>query len=115
MPQAALLYGPRDIRVEEVPAESPGPGELLLDITAVGICGSDLHTYLHGEIGGVAAESPLILGHEAAGRVAALGAGTEGRFHVGQAVAIDPGLPCGECERCLDGQPNLCLRLQFIG
>ena len=115
MPKAALLYGAQDIRIEEVPAESPGPGEVLLDVTAVGICGSDLHTFLNGEIGGVAAESPLVLGHEAAGCVAALGPGTEGLFSIGQPVAIDPGLPCGECERCLDGQPNLCLRLQFIG
>jgi len=115
MARAALLCGPRDIRVVELPEEAPGPGELLLEVTAVGICGSDLHTYLNGEIGGVAAESPLVLGHEAAGRVAGLGAGTEQHFRIGQPVAIDPGLPCGECELCLEGQPNLCLHLQFIG
>ena len=96
MPEAALLHGPRDIRIETLPDVVPGTGELLLDVTAVGICGSDLHTYLHGEIGGIAAESPLILGHEAAGRVAALGPGTDDRFDVGQSVAIDPGLPCGD-------------------
>ena len=115
MARAALLHGPRDIRVEDVPDEEPGEGELLLEVTAVGICGSDLHTYLNGEIGGVAAEKPLVLGHEAAGCVVALGAGTERFFHVGQPVAIDPGLPCGVCERCLGGDPNLCIRLQFIG
>src|SRR5689334_19036928 len=111
MPRAALLYGPRDIRLSDLPDQAVGPGEVLLDVTAVGICGSDLHTYLSGEIGGVVAASPLVLGHEAAGRIAALGSGLEGTFSIGQAVAIDPGLPCGECERCLDGQPHLCLRL----
>ena len=115
MSRAALLYGPRDIRIEEMPNEAPGWGEVLLDVTAVGICGSDLHTYLNGEIGGTVAASPLVLGHEAAGRVAALGAGLDGAFSIGQPVAIDPAIPCGVCERCLDGQPHLCLRLQFIG
>jgi L-iditol 2-dehydrogenase len=115
MGKAAFLYGPRDIRVEEIPDQRPGPGELLLAVTAVGICGSDLHTYLNGEIGGVAAEQPLILGHEAAGTVLEIGPGAESAFHVGQAVAIDPGLPCYHCERCLDGEPNLCLHLQFLG
>ena len=115
MTKAALLYGPRDIRIEDMPAESPGPGEVLLDVTAVGICGSDLHTYLNGEIGGTVATGPLVLGHEAAGRVAKLGAGLEGKFSIGQLVAIDPAIPCGECERCLDGQQHLCMRLQFIG
>jgi L-iditol 2-dehydrogenase len=115
MTTAALLHGPQDMRIETWPDEWPGPGELLLDVQAVGICGSDLHTFLNGEIGGVAAQNPLILGHEAAGRVAALGPGTEDRFQIGQPVAIDPGLPCGECERCLAGDPNLCLHLQFIG
>ena len=57
-------------------------------MTAVGICGSDLHTYLNGEIGGTVAESPLVLGHEAAGRVAALGPGLDGVFAIGQAVAM---------------------------
>src|SRR5579862_8114108 len=115
MARAALLYGPRDVRIEEMADEAPGPGELVLDVTAVGICGSDLHTYLNGEIGGTVATGPLVLGHEAAGRVAALGPGLEGAFAIGQPVAIEPAIPCGVCERCLDGQPHLCTRLQFIG
>ena len=61
------------------------------------------------------AEQPLVLGHEAAGRVVALGAGTEGVWRIGQQVAIDPGLPCGRCERCMGGDPNLCVNLQFLG
>ncbi len=110
-----MLHGPKDIRIEEMPDGVPGPGELLVEVTAVGICGSDLHTYLNGEIGGVVAEQPLVLGHEAAGRVVDVGPGTEGNWHIGQSVAIDPGLPCGKCERCVGGDPNLCLYLQFLG
>ncbi len=115
MTRAALLYGPLDIRVEEMPDEEPGPGELLLDVTAVGICGSDLHSYLSGGIGGTIATSPLVLGHEAAGRVAKLGPGPAGKFSVGQSVAIDPAIHCGVCEQCLNGRQHLCTRMQFIG
>src|SRR5215470_15828073 len=113
--KAAYLHGVRDIRISDAPQESLGSGELLLDVTAVGVCGSDLHTYLYGQVGEIAPESPLILGHEAAGRVVALGPGTEGKFHVGQPVAIDPAIPCWECERCEAGDANLCTNLGFMG
>jgi len=113
--KAAYLFGPRDIRIGEMTPATPGPGELLIDVTAVGVCGSDLHTYLYGNVGGVSAQGPLVLGHEAAGRVAALGEGTQGKFQIGQAVAIDPAIPCWECEQCEAGHPNLCTRLKFIG
>jgi L-iditol 2-dehydrogenase len=113
--KAAFFYKAKDIRIEETADPTPAAGELLLEVTAVGVCGSDLHTYLHGNIGGVVAEQPLILGHEAAGRVIGLGAGTDGKFSVGQAVAIDPAIPCWECEQCEAGHANLCLNLKFIG
>lgn len=113
--KAAYLHGVRDIRIADAPQESVGPGALLLDVTAVGVCGSDLHTYLYGQVGDIAPETPLILGHEAAGRVAAIGSGLEGKFHLGQPVAIEPAIPCWECERCEKGDPNLCTNLQFIG
>src|SRR5262245_58335928 len=104
--KAAYLYGPRDIRIEDAPPATPEPGELLLEVTAVGVCGSDLHTYLLGNVGGISPQGPLILGHEAAGRVIAVGEGVEGNFRVGQAVAIDPAIPCWECELCEAGHPN---------
>lgn len=113
--KAAYLHHPRDIRVGAAPENELGPHDLLLDVTAVGICGSDLHTYLYGQIGDTVATAPLILGHEAAGRVAAVGSALGGQFQVGQGVAIDPAIPCGECELCLTGHPNLCTNLQFIG
>jgi L-iditol 2-dehydrogenase len=114
--KTALFYGTHDIRIEEGSDAEPRPGEILLDVTAVGVCGSDLHTYTLGNIGGIGAESPLVLGHEAAGRVVAVGKGVAvEHFRPGQLVAIDPAIPCGQCERCLAGDPHLCLRLIFIG
>jgi L-iditol 2-dehydrogenase len=112
--KTTYIYGARDVRVEESTDSHPGPGQVLLDVTAVGICGSDLHTYLYGNVGGIAAESPLTLGHEAGGRVIAVGAGVES-LRVGQRVAIDPATRCGHCERCEAGEPHLCLNLEFMG
>src|SRR5215475_12208278 len=112
--KTTYIYGARDIRVEESSDSAPGPGQVLLDVTAVGICGSDLHTYLYGDIGGTAALSPLTLGHEAAGRIIAVGEGVES-LYVGQRVAIDPATHCGHCERCEAGEPHLCLNLEFMG
>ncbi len=114
--RSAFLYGVRDIRVETIPDVDPGPGSVLLEVTAVGICGSDLHTYLFGSVGGIAPEQPLTLGHEAAGVVLAVGPGVDERqLRVGQRVAIDPAIACGVCERCQAGDPHLCERLMFMG
>ena len=67
---AARLYGPSDLRIDELPHPGPpGPGQVLLRITAVGICGSDLHTYQDARIGDTALQAPLTLGHEFAGVV----------------------------------------------
>ena len=112
--KVAQVVGTREIKIVDIPDTPPGPGDVLLDVTAVSICGSDLHTYLYWEIGDTRPGGPIILGHEAAGVVAALGPGVEG-LHVGQRVAIDPAVPCLECERCEAGDPNLCTRLKFIG
>ncbi len=117
---AARLYGPRDIRIDEVPEPpSPGPGEVLLEVAAVGVCGSDLHTYEDGRIGATTVESPLVLGHEFAGRVLAVGPdasdGLDQPLLPGQRVAVDPATPCWRCEMCEAGHPNLCRRLHFCG
>jgi len=91
----------------------------LLRITAVGVCGSDIHTYQDARIGDTVVETPLILGHEFAGVVEAVGQdGLDGNFQplqVGARVAIDPAQPCGRCEMCEQGHPNLCHRLHFCG
>jgi L-iditol 2-dehydrogenase len=112
--QAAKLFGARDIRIVDLPEADPGPGEVLLDVLAVGVCGSDLHAYIYNEIGDQKPGGPYILGHEASGRVRALGPDVSS-LHVGQRVAIDPAKPCLECEFCLNGHPNLCNRLEFLG
>uniref|UniRef100_A0A7C1FG68 Alcohol dehydrogenase n=1 Tax=Caldilinea aerophila TaxID=133453 RepID=A0A7C1FG68_9CHLR len=117
---AARLHGPRDLRVERVPKpDPPGPGQALLRVTAVGVCGSDLHTYQDARIGDTVVEAPLILGHEFAGVVEAVGPESyDGNFQPlrpGTRVAVDPAQPCGRCEMCEQGHPNLCHRLHFCG
>ncbi len=119
---AVRLHGPADLRVEQVPHPGPpGSGEVLLRVTAVGICGSDLHSYKDAKISGATPQSPLILGHEFAGIVEAVGPGPDnldGNFHPlspGLRVAVDPAQPCRRCEMCAQGQPNLCLHLHFCG
>ncbi|MBN1966774.1 MAG: alcohol dehydrogenase catalytic domain-containing protein, partial [Anaerolineae bacterium] len=117
---AARLYGPRDIRIDAVPElGDPGPGEVLIDVTAVGVCGSDLHTFTDGRIGDTKVESPLVLGHEFAGVVRAVGSeatdGEDAPLTVGQRVVVDPATPCWRCEFCEAGHPNLCRRLHFCG
>jgi L-iditol 2-dehydrogenase len=118
--KAARLYGPRDIRIDDVPPPpAPPPGHIILRVTAVGVCGSDLHTYMDGRIGSTAVESPLVLGHEFAGVVEAVGEnardGLDNPLHPGQRVAVDPATPCHRCEMCEAGHPNLCRRLHFCG
>ncbi len=112
--KTAQLFGTRDLRIVEMPEAEPGPGEVLLDVMAVGVCGSDLHAYLFYDIGDSKPGGPYVLGHEASGRVRALGPGVT-TLQVGQRVAIDPAKPCLQCEFCLKGNPNLCTRLEFLG
>ena len=115
------LHGPRDLRVEPGdPPTDPPSGHVRVRITAVGICGSDLHTYRHGRIGDTTVESPVILGHEFGGVVDAVGQGdtidgNQQPLHVGTRVAVDPAQPCGACKLCHLGHPNLCLHLKFCG
>lgn len=118
---AVRLHGPEDLRVEQLPHPGPPqPGDVLLRVTAVGICGSDLHSYKDARIGDNVLAGPLILGHEFAGVVEAIGNGTalDGEFKplkVGARVAVDPAQPCWQCEMCEQGHPNLCLNLHFCG
>jgi L-iditol 2-dehydrogenase len=105
----ARLFGPGDLRVVEEATPPPaGPGWSRIAVTSAGICGSDLHWFLEGGIGEVALDAPLVPGHEFAG-VALSGP------HEGRRVAVDPAIPCGECERCRAGQGNLCPAVRFAG
>jgi L-iditol 2-dehydrogenase len=109
------LHGPRDLRVDKLSEpKPPGPHQVLVRVEATGICGSDLHTYLDAKIGDTVLKSPLILGHEFAGTVEQIGDSVTD-VRVGMRVAVDPAQPCGACELCLRGHPNLCTSLHFCG
>ncbi|MEM8958526.1 MAG: L-idonate 5-dehydrogenase [Pseudomonadota bacterium] len=112
--KAIVAHAAKDLRVEEQPDPSPGPGEVLIRMEAGGICGSDLHYYNHGGFGTIRLKEPMILGHEVAGRVAALGEGVSG-LQAGQLVAVSPSRPCGRCRFCLEGSQNHCLKMRFYG
>ena len=110
---SAVLRGERDLVVEERPVPEPGPGEVLVEVGAVGICGSDVHYYEHGRIGPFVVEAPMVIGHEAAGVVVGVGEGVD-PARVGQLVALEPGVPCRHCEQCTAGRYNLCPDVVFF-
>lgn len=112
--KAIVIHAAKDLRIEERPEEAPGPGEVLIRLLAGGVCGSDLHYYNHGGFGTVRLREPMILGHEVAGEVAALGEGVAG-LALGDLVAVSPSRPCGTCRYCLEGLPNQCLNMRFYG
>lgn len=112
--RASFLHGIRDVRLETVTRPAPGPGEVLLKLASVGVCGSDVHYYLEGRIGVQVVTAPIIMGHEPSAYVAGLGPDVAG-LQVGQLVAVEPGISCGECEPCQRGHPNLCLHIRFCG
>jgi L-iditol 2-dehydrogenase len=111
--KVAVLHPPSEIRIEEREQPQPGPREVLVQVTAVGVCGSDVHWYEHGRIGSRVVEAPLVLGHESAGRVVELGEGTT-KHAVGDRVALEPGVPCGRCRECRAGRYNLCPDVVFF-
>jgi L-iditol 2-dehydrogenase len=92
----------------------PGPDEVLIKLRSVGICGSDMHWYLDGSIYGFPATYPLVLGHEPAGQVKAVGSRVAG-LKPGDRVSIEPTISCGHCEYCGRGQHNNCTNSQFMG
>lgn len=121
MPMTGVrLHGPRDLRVEQLSDPRPiEKGEVLVRVDAAGVCGSDLHMFLDAKMGDAKLKSPLVLGHEFAGTIEAVGdeALSEQltQLRPGMRVAVDPAQPCGSCELCLRGHPNLCTNLHFCG
>jgi L-iditol 2-dehydrogenase len=114
------LHGPRDLRVEDLPdPPPPDRGEVLIRVTAAGICGSDLHSYNHARIGDTPVTRPLVLGHEFAGVVERCGsdafAGDGRPLFPGLRVAVDPASPCMKCDMCLKGDTHICRNLHFCG
>jgi len=108
----AILYETGDIRLEQQDVPEPGPGQVLLRMDSVGICGSDVHYWTHGAIGDFIVKAPMVLGHEAAGIVSQVGEGVT-NVKVGDKVAIEPGVPCRMCQYCKTGVYNLCVNMKF--
>ena len=110
---AAVLYGVGDLRVEERPVPEPGPGDVLVAMRTVGICGSDVHYLAHGRIGDFVVRAPMVLGHESAGIVDAVGPDVTS-LKPGDRVALEPGVPCRICSACKTGRYNLCPDVRFF-
>ena len=106
-----VMTAPREIRFDRVPVPQPGPGQVLVKIKRIGICGSDIHVY-HGKH--PYTKYPVTQGHEVSGRIAAVGEGVTG-FRVGQKVTIEPQVFCGRCHPCTHGKYNLCESLKVMG
>jgi L-idonate 5-dehydrogenase len=112
--RACVLHAKGDIRIEEQILTEPGPNEVLVRVGAGGICGSDLHYFQDGGFGAIRVREPIILGHEVAGRIEALGSAVS-HLVVGQKVALNPSRPCNVCRYCLQGLQQHCLDMRFMG
>lgn len=106
----ALLMAPHEFAIRQTDIPTPGPGDVIIAVHTAGICGSDLHTY-HGE--NPVITLPRVMGHELSGTIAAVGPGVD--LRPGQVVAVEPDVPCGQCEYCVAGQTHLCSNMRFVG
>lgn len=114
MPFAAVIHAARDLRFECVAEQKLPPGYARLRFGCGGICGSDLHYFLHGRTGSFAVVEPLVLGHEFAGEVIEINGDGKG-LKPGDRVAVNPSRTCGQCARCREGRTNLCSNVFFMG
>src|SRR3990172_483472 len=109
---AAVLHGIGDLRLEARPVPTPREDEVLVAVKAVGVCGSDVHYWERGRIGSFVVRAPLVLGHESAGIVEAVGSGVA-TLRPGDRVTMEPGVPCRTCQFCRSGRYNLCPDVVF--
>jgi (R,R)-butanediol dehydrogenase/meso-butanediol dehydrogenase/diacetyl reductase len=112
--KALRWYGAKDLRYDDVPEPSPGPGQLKIKVSLAGICGTDLKEYANGPVMISPDNAPLTLGHEFAGKVAAVGKGIAD-FNIGDRVSGVGYYYCGECYCCKKGLYNLCINQGFTG
>lgn len=110
--RTSVLTGAQEIAVEDRPVPRPAADEVLVEVAAVGVCGSDVHYYRHGRIGDFVVDGPLVLGHELSGRIVDVGTDVD-RSRVGERVAVEPQRPCRRCRQCLAGRYNLCPNMEF--
>ena len=111
--QVAELTGLRHFEMVDRPLAEPGPGEVQVRVSAVGICGSDMHAYSEGGVGESPCNYPMVIGHEPSGVVVKTGAGVSG-ISRGDRGALEPALYCYHCENCLRGRHNICHHLRFM-
>jgi L-iditol 2-dehydrogenase len=109
--KAAVFHGPGDLRVADVPRPQIGQAEILLQVGACALCGSDVRTFRHGARN---IDKPVVLGHELSGTIVEIGAAVSG-YRPGQRVAVAPAIPCGDCVYCRRGAETMCERLRSIG
>lgn len=109
----AVLVGTKKLEVKEVPTKEPGPGEVLVAVHSVGICGSDVHYWSQGRIGNFVVNGPMILGHESSGTVIKVGPGVK-HLKEGDRVAMEPAVPCYKCYQCLHGRYNMCADIRCL-
>ena len=112
--RAIVAHAAKDLRIESAEVTALGAKDIRVRVAAGGICGSDLHYYNHGGFGAVRLREPMVLGHEIAGVVEAVG-GEVRRVNPGERVAISPSRPCNACKFCLEGRQNQCLDMRFYG
>ncbi len=112
--KAIVAHAAKDLRIEEHQTPEPAADQVLVRMAAGGICGSDLHYYNDGGFGTVRLKEPMILGHEVAGHVAAIGSEVQG-LSVGELVAVSASRPCYQCRYCEEGSHNHCLSMRFYG
>ncbi|KAF4551116.1 Sorbitol dehydrogenase-like protein [Elsinoe fawcettii] len=112
--RAARLHGTKDLRLEDVPTPAPLPHQVQIRPRATGICGTDMHYYSAGRNGIFTVTTPLVLGHEAAGEVVAVGSDVK-NIKVGDRVAVEPQRPCSTCPQCKAGTYNVCPSMKFSG
>lgn len=110
--RAAVFHGPGELRIEDVPDPTPGPGEIVVDVRAAATCGTDLKSYRRGHPK-LFPVLPAPFGHEFAGVVSAVGEGAEG-FPVGARVVAANTAPCGHCWACTRNRQSLCENLEFL-
>ena len=119
--KAALWYGKRDVRLENIKEPSLKPGSVKVKVSWCGICGTDLHEFEEGPIFIPSTQHPLtgekfpvVIGHEFSGTVVEV-ADSVTKVKVGDKVTIEPIIACGECPQCLEGKYNICSKLGFQG